>query len=827
MAQVVSLLTTQQHARVFLCGSAGIGKTSLALTVAHHPDVVKRFGNNRHWIPCEGVPTPAALVETVARGMEIRIPSCSGDPFKDLLGVLQTEKQSPRFLILDNFETPWNTGHQARVREILCTLVALKCISTIMTTRDADPTAFGLIWSQPQDGTRLGPLGPLQLEAAREAYLQLHPHSNEDEKLDSLLLALDCYPLAITLMAGQGALGETPSSLLHRWEEEKSRLLSEGPDKQSNLEISISFSINSPPMTNNPQALQVLGMLALLPAGTTIDMLPQLPDLRRHLSIIIKVSLACHRTEPSGSVISILSPISAHVLQNHPPDQETLELLYLVYDHLIGCYWAEGEGSVQRKNAMDVLSRVQPNIDSVFRYSLVHGDQRRTFNSIVRYTGYSHSVCPQVDLLRYGLDRLTDGLVTPSEHARALYELGESHRRLSSYPEAREALEQADASFKSIGDQLGAAQCQWSLGETFTAESRNTEARQEFQAAQSSFRTIGNRLGIGRCQQSIGGLLLLEDHYAEAREQLEAAQMAFKSIGDKLFAAQCQQSLGEILHMECRYPESKEKIIAAELIFDAIGDQLGVASCRQRLAVILRMEDNYPEAMEKLQAAKSSFKTLGNRLGVAQCTQCLGDIMLSERRSDEARLLLEDSESSFKAIGHQLGAAQCRQSLGEVLCIERRYPEARDTFRTAELMFEAIANKVGIAQCQRYLGEMFCAESRFLEGKEKLQVAESAFKAIGNRLGVAQCQRSLGKILLIERRYVEAEGFLQAASSALQALGRKQTAAYCLYELGTAVQGVGRASEARDYIELALAICREFEDVQGVERCERRLEEWA
>lgn len=168
--QAVTLLTANDQARVFVCGSGGIGKTSLALTVAHHPVVIKRFGKHRYWVPCEEAPTPGSFVLTVARSLKITIPPASADPFTDLIERFQAGEVVPSLLVLDNFETTWDTPQQAKVREILGTLASLEGVSILMTTRDADATVFGLSWSRPL----LQPLGRLSLEASREAYLEHH-----------------------------------------------------------------------------------------------------------------------------------------------------------------------------------------------------------------------------------------------------------------------------------------------------------------------------------------------------------------------------------------------------------------------------------------------------------------------------------------------------------------------------------------------------------------------------------------------------------------------------------------------------------------------------
>lgn len=615
--QSVSLLLDNDPARVFICGSGGIGKTSLALTVVHHPDVAKRFREHRYWVPCEQAPTPAAFVQIVARSLDVTIASGSKDPFKDLIATMQGGEVVARLLILDNFETTWDTPHQAEVRPLLLNLVNLKGISIIITTRNADPTTYGLVWSKPP----LRPLGQLSLEAARAAYIHHLPDASPDEDLDRLLSALDCYPLAITLMAGQGALGETPSSLLKRWEEEKSMLLSEGFDKHSNLDISIEFSIKSRPMRENPGALQVLSILALLPAGTTVEMLPQIPNVRRHISTLLRVSLAYRHAE--SGVIGTLSPIAAYVLLNHPPSIETLEHLRAEYDKLFRRFNSSNFGSEAGKAAAKILAREEPNVESVLRHSIVSGDQKKTFTTVIDYTDYLSWTHASNDLLLYAMDRVDPELITHAENARAYHNLATNSAFLGEY----------------------------------------ADALKTFQRAESLFVGLGNRAGAGHCQVGVGEIYRVQGRYPEARKMLGAAEASYKIAEDPWGTAQCQMSLGEIFVAEFNFPKAKELLRSAQSLFEADGLRLGAAQCQMAIGHVLQGEEEYVEGERLVRQALATFRELGAGPHTAQCLQFLGDLVRASGRVKEGCEYLQEAIAMYKQLGKAKEVDHCEEQL--------------------------------------------------------------------------------------------------------------------------------------------------------------------
>lgn len=77
-------------------------------------------------------------------------------------------------------------------------------------------------------------------------------------------------PLAVTLMAklGKGA-GVTAEQLLEEYCDTGTTMLGRGSDAQHSMDISISLSVDSPPMRVCPEAYELLTILAMLPMGST------------------------------------------------------------------------------------------------------------------------------------------------------------------------------------------------------------------------------------------------------------------------------------------------------------------------------------------------------------------------------------------------------------------------------------------------------------------------------------------------------------------------------------------------------------------------------
>jgi hypothetical protein len=141
----------------------------------------------------------------------------------------------------------------------------------------------------------LEPLQPLDQNAAHQMFIDIADDIHKTEDIDKILLLADNMPLAIDLIAHL-VDSEGISSVLSRWETQRTSIVSEGYDAKSNLELSISLSISGHRMMSSPQALELLSLLSILPDGLSEVELLQcqfpLQNILACKSMLIRTALA-------------------------------------------------------------------------------------------------------------------------------------------------------------------------------------------------------------------------------------------------------------------------------------------------------------------------------------------------------------------------------------------------------------------------------------------------------------------------------------------------------------------------------------------------------
>ncbi|KAJ6452124.1 P-loop containing nucleoside triphosphate hydrolase protein, partial [Mycena sanguinolenta] len=235
LADIMKMLLNQQSIRIAILGAGGMGKTSLARAVLHHPDTLTRF-ENRFFVSAEPATTGVELAALI--GLHIGL-----NPGQDLTKpvVQYFAKNLSCLLILDNLETVWERIQSRRaVEERLSLLTDVEHLGLIITMRGAERPAK-VRWTHPF----LLPLQPLSDDAAQQTFMDITDSSHSIDGFNKLLSITDNMPLAVDIFAHLVDF-EGLENVWARWEKEKTSMLSVGYDRTSNLDTSISLSLLVP-----------------------------------------------------------------------------------------------------------------------------------------------------------------------------------------------------------------------------------------------------------------------------------------------------------------------------------------------------------------------------------------------------------------------------------------------------------------------------------------------------------------------------------------------------------------------------------------------------
>jgi hypothetical protein len=356
-----------------------MGKTSLARAVVHHADIIAKYEQHRHFVACDSPSNKVELAVLVGAHLGLK-------PGKDLTQpvVQHFSTSPPSLLILDNLETSWEpNGSRNQIEEFLSLLTMVDHLSLIVgtdspflyfqlttyqiTMRGAERPAK-VAWTRPF----LLPLKPLDKEAAYRTFIDIADDGHSPEEVHKVLSLTDNMPLAISLLAHL-VDSEGCSNVLSRWEAEKTSLISEGYDRRSNLDLSISLSLSSPRLNSHPHSKELLSLLSILPDGLSdvelVQSKLQIDNVLACKAALIRTTLAY---SDQHKRLKVLVPIREYMQQTQTPGVHLVWPLLKYFQELLE-FSVEYYGTQSSSGTVARISSNYSNIQNILRNGLQQG----------------------------------------------------------------------------------------------------------------------------------------------------------------------------------------------------------------------------------------------------------------------------------------------------------------------------------------------------------------------------------------------------------------------------------------------------------------------
>ncbi|KAH7084037.1 hypothetical protein BKA62DRAFT_801853 [Auriculariales sp. MPI-PUGE-AT-0066] len=641
LERYMALLCGADPARIVIIGPGGIGKTSLARALLYN----KKLS-----------PSSAIIASLFLWRLGLQHPT---DPLSASISYLMS---LPRvLLVIDNLETLWfskDASAQAGTVQLFQRLKDITSLALVVTCRGGT-TPDGIIWSNESSAE----LRPISLEAAHDTFVKLSwsPGTTAEEvSLNDLLQAVDCVPLAVTLLARLAKLpGKSPSSLLKQWHREHTKMMAKTSDRgrEFNVEVSIQVSLDLLASTGtDAEAEQLLFVCALLPDGLRPEVFEQMTDSFKNISGAkdLLLTFALVSLGRDGELI-MLSPVRHFVLSRYSATStqagrsSSSHLVALRKIYLRIAATAPQEPSEDFSSRVAAFAPEYGNLSSYLLH-LIRSDEPSqdlvdAVSATANYSYWTNPSTPLLDALRPRLEGHTRWL------ARCLEGIGRVNIKLCKYALSAEPLIQAQDLYEELGDVDAQIGCKCMLGQSLHYSGRLEDAEQELLAAQALLSKSEGTRWKGLIHRDLGMI------YFDRKD------------GQRLYAAQCSRQLGQIALQQGRLPAAELDIQFALSEFEALGEPLGAGQCLIHLGKIRYLQGNLESAATLLGRAEVTLALVGQHVILAYCLQWLGIVYRDQGRKKDvmekfeaARIIYESIDSTYT----RTCAQECSQEIAKL-----------------------------------------------------------------------------------------------------------------------------------------------------------------
>ncbi|PPQ89264.1 hypothetical protein CVT25_001348 [Psilocybe cyanescens] len=843
--------------KLCILGPGGIGKTTLALSVIHHDLVSQEYQGRRFFVSCEAATSPELFLNQLASSLGIAMEELK---VSFLEAILQHLKKIACLVVLDNFETAWDPLHtRSEIETMLSEISSLTTVTLLLTMRGSQQPA-GTRWSN-----IVPPLQPVDIDSAISIFTAIS--QKNDKYAVDLIRAVDCVPLAVTLLANLAAVdGETTESLWSRWEEESTSMVENGQDRLNSLETSVQLSLNSPRMQKDAGAIYLLSTLSLLPDGVSPSTLracennlPEVQSVKKAVSTLRQNALIY---EDANKDLRILSPIRLFMCARHPPSTKSRSF---IHEHFIAL--ALQGNSYHDPAIRSRLQREVNNINAVLMYALNGANEKSLFGVVEAVINFCHftyvsgqgstltptlsraieklesvKIAPKISVeppvvtapkakkiwqrafVGFGQSKYAKPIPTvvsqetaPSStqinalklRADCLGCFGQILSRQSQFDLAREKFELAKKLHIEVGDENAHAYDLLNIGLIY---SRNIETLQQALEIITKAVNLHNKLGdkTGNAYDLLGLGHVHQDlcDFEEAETQFNLAVMLFAELGDDQGQAAGMNGLGTTLVSLSDFAGAEKYFNDAIRLNIALGDVVGEAENLGGLATTLLLRSRFTEAHRTIEKALSLRQPFTD----PEHLHTLGRILIAMDDCEQAKSVLERSLSIQKEIGNRRGQAANLLYLGYIEFDHGNCQDARDL---AEQALQIKNSSLMHAEINVLLAIINIRLMNLSKAGDLLESSQNEFSKAGNTLGEAYCVYVRAFLQLRRTKFIQAVNGLSHAFNLHTGVGNIQGQADDLNKICEALLSRGSIEEAMTLSAEALALHIQIDDKHG------------
>ncbi len=667
-----------------ISGTAGVGKTALALRWAHrvrgaYPDG-QLYVNLRGYDPDQPVSAGDVLAGFL-RALGLAGPEIPLE-MEERAAAYRSLLNGRRVLVvLDNAAT---------VEQIRPLLPGTASSLVLVTSRDS---LAGLV---ARHGARRVNLGPLPAEDAVMLLRALIGRRTDAEPEAAAMLAQQCVRLPLALRVAAELAAARPDTSLAELvtelgdEHRRLELLDAGGDPRTAVRGVFSWSYRHLPA----DAARMFRLIGLHP-GPDLDpyaaaILADVSLTRAHhlLELLVRAHLIqltrCNR----HSMHDLLRAYATYLAAEEDPEQMRQAALTRLFDHYLNTTATAVDTLVpgsQDRPPPRMQSPTTPSVADPATARAWLDAERATLVTVTAYTAahgwpdhatrLATTVYCYLENGGHYLDALT--VLTYARHAarqtndasteaRALTNLGLVYFWQARYQQAAEHHDQALALYREIGDHAGEADALTRLGLVYQQQGHDQQASEHHQQALALFREIGHRDGEANVLDDIGVAYWHQGRYGPAVEHLEQALALFRELDHRVGEAHALGYLGLVHQRLGHYEQADEHLEQALALFRELDHRVGEARALAILGSVEARQGRYEQADEHLEQALALFRELGDRIGEADALATFGEVHQRQGHNQQAADHQQQALALYQEIGHPAGEARALNNLGEI-----------------------------------------------------------------------------------------------------------------------------------------------------------------
>jgi DNA-binding SARP family transcriptional activator len=294
--------------------------------------------------------------------------------------------------------------------------------------------------------------------------------------------------------------------------------------------------------------------------------------------------------------------------------------------------------------------------------------------------------------------------------ARTRGELATARWRLGQLDQALEEAQAALGLWRALGDRQGEAEANMQLGRVYSALRSPERAAQCYEYAASACAGFGDPTGEARGLYHLATVLFDLGYYDDAIERARRALILAESVGDVTVERNAAANIGDFLRQRGRYSEALEYCLRALRLSEESGDPQNVAIAAHNFGEVCSLAGDHASAKVPLETALGIFTRLGVVPSIVATLIVMQRIAQAENQMEAAEGLHCRAAEYADRVEHPLIGAQVQVAAAELHLCRRERLAALAAYRHALRLAEAAHAFAEQAAAHRGIGDVLVAE---------------------------------------------------------------------------------------------------------------------
>ena len=348
--------------------------------------------------------------------------------------------------------------------------------------------------------------------------------------------------------------------------------------------------------------------------------------------------------------------------------------------------------------------------------------------------------------------------------ARILRSLGALYRELGRYDEAVTLLSEAAGIFDGRADRRQWAAAMRNLGDTYRYQGRLTAAIGAFSAGLAVFQEAADTRSVAGALNGMADAYRGLSRWDEAGSAFRACIGIYRDLSDPLEEARAKIRYSLVFRDQHLSEQAIPLLTEGLQVARQLGDRRWEARAMRQLAIVNRNDGDTGTgtAITTFAECLTIFAELEDRRGVAVVLRNRGDAYRPAGRLDDAAGDLTGALDAFEAIGDRRWTARSRMSIAGLCRLRQEWATGRTHLDAALAAFRAIGDRAAEARALRELGILLRDQGELDGAEEALNASQAIFGELGDALWTARVLA--GQAVLADLRGADPAPLLREAA---------------------------------------------------------------